>query len=302
MSMRITQNMTSSRLIQNLNANMRKMATQQDQISTGRKINKPSDDPVGMTYGLRYRSDLTANAQYQDNVASAQSWLDFYDTQTDQATQILQHVNELAVQAGTGTNTPDSLESINKEILELKKQMMDIGNSAFNGKFVFNGQKFDQPPFPDGSDPKNTPTDGGAVTYEIGQGITMDVNLTADQVFGAPDSSGSTDNVFSIFDRLSAALTAGSYTGVTAEIDSIKSRMNKIISARSENGAKTNRAELMQNRMEQMEVGLTALQSKTEDADMSELYIDSTVSQNVYQASLSVGAKIITPSLVNFLN
>lgn len=302
MSMRVTQNMTSSRLIQNLNNNMRKMATQQDQISTGRKINKPSDDPVGLTYGLRYRSDLTANTQYQDNVASATSWLDYNDTQLDQATQILQRVNDLAVQAGTGTNTQDSLDSINREITELKKQMADIGNSSFNGKYVFSGQMFDQPPYPSGTDPKSVTTDDGSVTYEIGQGITMDVNLTANQVFGSADPAGTTDNVFSVFDRISAALQSGSYTGVTNEIDNIKSRMNKIISARSENGAKTNRAELMQNRMEQMEVGLTALQSKTEDADMSQLYIDSTVSQNVYQASLSVGAKIITPSLVSFLN
>ncbi|NBD26717.1 flagellar hook-associated protein FlgL [Paenibacillus sp. T1] len=300
--MRVTQNMTSARLVQNLNANMRKMAIQQDQTSTGRKINKPSDDPVGMTYGLRYRSDLTANTQYQDNVASSLSWLDFYDTQLDQATQVLQRVNDLAVQGGTGTNTPDSLESINKEIAQLKNQMTDIGNSSFNGKYVFSGQMFEQPPFPAGTDPKTVSPDAGGVTYEIGEGITMDVNLTGNQVFGDADPAGTTDNVFSTFDRLSAALQAGDYAGVSAEITNIKSRMNKIISARSENGAKTNRAELMQNRMETMSDGLTALQSKTEDADIDQLFIDSTVTQNVYQASLSVGAKIITPSLVNFLN
>ena len=262
MSMRVTQNMTSARLVQNLNANMRKMAIQQDQTSTGRKINKPSDDPVGMTYGLRYRSDLTANTQYQDNVASSLSWLDFYDTQLDQATQVLQRVNDLAVEGGTGTNTPDSLESINKEIAQLENQMTDIGNSSFNGKYVFSGQMFEQPPFPAGTDPKTVSGDTGGVTYEIGEGITMDVNLTANQVFGDADPAGTTDNVFSTFDRLSAALQAGDYTGVSAEITNIKSRMNKIISARSENGAKTNRAELMQNRMETMSDGLTALQSK----------------------------------------
>ncbi|SFJ26778.1 flagellar hook-associated protein 3 FlgL [Paenibacillus sp. UNC496MF] len=302
MSMRVTQNMTSSRLIQNLNTNMRKMAIQQDQISTGRKINKPSDDPVGLTYGLRYRSDLTANTQYQDNISSSLSWLDFYDTQMDQATQVLQRVNDLAVQAGTGTNTPDSLDAINKEIAELKNQMTDIANSSFNGKFVFGGQLFDEKPYPSGTDPKTVSADAGAVTYEIGQGITIDVNMTANQVFGDADPAGTTDNVFSMFDRLSSALQSSNYSAVTAEIDDVKSRMNKIISARSENGAKTNRTELMQNRMEEMNVGLTALQSKTEDADMDQLYIDSTVSQNIYQASLSVGAKIITPSLVNFLN
>jgi len=302
MVMRVTQSMTSANLIQNLNTNMRKMASLQEQTATGRKINKPSDDPAGMTYGLRYRSDLTANTQYQSNVSSSLSWLEFYDSQLDQATQVLQRVNDLVVQGSTGTNTPQSLESINKEILELKKQMADIANSSFNGKYVFNGQLYDQQPYPDGVDAKTVTADSGAVTYEIGQGITLNVNLQANQIFGDADAAGTTDNVFAVFDRISAALSSGSYTGVNAEIAQVKSRLEKISSARAENGAKTNRAELMKNRLDEMEVGLTGLQSRTEDADVEKLYIDSTVTQNIYQASLSVGAKIITPSLVNFLN
>jgi len=302
MVMRVTQSMTSSKLIQNLNTNMRKMASLQEQTATGRKINKPSDDPAGMTYGLRYRSDLTANTQYQSNVSSSLSWLEFYDSQLDQATQVLQRVNDLVVQGSTGTNTPQSLESINKEILELKKQMADIANSSFNGKYVFNGQLYDQQPYPDGVDAKTVTADKGAVPYEIGQGITINVNLQANQIFGDADAAGTTNNVFSVFDRISAALSSGSYTGVNAEIAHVKSRLEQISSARAENGAKTNRAELMKNRLDEMEVGLTGLQSRTEDADVEKLYIDSTVTQNIYQASLSVGAKIITPSLVNFLN
>lgn len=299
MSMRVTQSMTSTRLVQNLNANMRKMAMQQDQTSTGRKINKPSDDPIGMTYGLRYRSDQTANAQYQDNVASASSWLDFNDTQLDQATQILQHVKELMVQASTETNPQSALDAINKEIDQLKNQMTDIGNSSFNGKYVFNGQITNTPPFASGVDPKTVSGDLGSIAYEIGQGITIDVNLTADQIFGQANAN---DNIFSIFDRLSTALSTGDFSGIKAELDPLSSRVDAIISARSENGAKTNRTELMQNRLDEMSIGLETLQSKTEDADLERLYIDSTVTQNIYQASLSVGAKIITPSLVNFLN
>jgi len=302
MVMRVTQSMTSAKLIQNLNTNMRKMASLQEQTATSRKINRPSDDPAGMTYGLRYRSDLSANTQYQSNVSSSLSWLEFYDSQLDQATQVLQRVNDLVVQGSTGTNTPQSLESINKEILELKKQMADIANSSFNGKYVFNGQLYDQQPYPDGVDAKTVTADSGAVPYEIGQGITINVNLQANQIFGDADAAGTTDNVFSVFDRISAALSSGSYTGVNAEIAQVKSRLEKISSARAENGAKTNRAELMKNRLDEMEVGLTGLQSRTEDADVEKLYIDSTVTQNIYQASLSVGAKIITPSLVNFLN
>ncbi|OXM14132.1 flagellar hook-associated protein FlgL [Paenibacillus herberti] len=305
MALRVTQGMMHAQLMSNLNTNLNRMATQQDQISTGRKINKASDDPVGITYGLRYRSDLSSNTQYQDNVASAQSWLDFNDSQLNQATAVMQRLTELTTQGSTGTNTTNSLDAINKEIAELKNQMLDIANSSFNGKYVFAGQRFDQKPYDTnaaGFDAKAVTADGAAVTYAISESITLNVNLQAESVFGAADAAGATDNVFSIFDRLNTALSTTNYSAVGAELDNIKSRMNKIVSARAENGARTNRAELMDNRLKDLNVSLTSLQSKTEDADVEKLFLDSTVSQNVYQASLSVGAKIIMPSLVSFLN
>ena len=63
--MRVTNNMLSSQLILNLNRNAQQMNTTQTQLATGRKINKPSDDPVGITYSLRYRAELSSNEQYQ---------------------------------------------------------------------------------------------------------------------------------------------------------------------------------------------------------------------------------------------
>jgi flagellar hook-associated protein 3 FlgL len=78
--------------------------------------------------------------------------------------------------------------------------------------------------------------------------------------------------------------------------------MDKILNQQSEIGARVNRVELMQNRLKDLEINLTDLQSKTEDADFEKLIIDAKINENIYQASLSVGAKIITPSLVDFLN
>ncbi|MGN7457225.1 flagellar hook-associated protein FlgL [Paenibacillus pasadenensis] len=305
MALRVTQGMMHAQLMSNLNTNMNRMSAQQDQIATGRKINKASDDPVGITYGLRYRSDLSANTQYQSNVASAQSWLDFNDSQLNQAGEILQRLTTLATQGSTGTNTQSSLDAINKEISELKNQMLDIANSSFNGKYVFAGQMFDRKPYDTGAagfDAKAVAADAADVTYAISESITMNVNLHASSIFGEADAAGTSDNVFSIFDRLDGALSSANYSAVGAELETIKSRLNKVISARAENGARTNRTELMGNRLTDLNVSLTALQSKTEDADVEKLFLDSAVSQNVYQASLSVGAKIIQPSLVNFLN
>ncbi|MNW38021.1 Flagellin [compost metagenome] len=305
--MRITNNMMSSQLMLNLNRNAQRMSDTQTQLATGRKINKPSDDPVGITYSLRYRGELSSNGQYQKNVDSAISWLDFNDTVLGQAGDVIQRLRELAVKGATDTNPQSALDSIEKEVGQLKEQLIDISNSQLNGKFVFNGQTYDKQPytFPlnadgthDTTGATTIETDKGAVNYVVGDNVTLPINVTGNEVFG---SSTDADNLFGIFDSVMSALSSGDTKKVSSELGNIDSRIEKVLKARSETGAKTNRVELMQNRLGDLETNLTSLQSKTEDADYSELLVKSKIQENIYNASLSAGAKIISPSLVDFL-
>lgn len=305
--MRITNNMLSSQLILNLNRNAQQMNNTQTQLATGRKINKPSDDPVGITYSLRYRGELSSNEQYQKNVDSAVSWLDFNDTVMDQAGSVVQRLRELTVQAATGTNPQSALDSINEEVKQLKAQLVDISNSTLNGKYVFNGETYDVKPydFPtsaDGSfDTTNAAsivTDPGKINFIVGESIQLPINVTGNEVFG---DSTEADNLFVIFNTISQALASGDQKEVSNQLANIDTRTNKMLGIRAEIGAKTNRVELMQGRLSDLEVNLTDLQAKVEDADYAELSIKSKIQENIYNASLSAGAKIISQSLVDFL-
>lgn len=305
--MRITNNMLSSQLILNLNRNAQQMNNTQTQLATGRKINKPSDDPVGITYSLRYRGELSSNEQYQKNVDSAVSWLDFNDTVMDQAGSVVQRLRELTVQAATGTNPQSALDSINEEVKQLKAQLVDISNSTLNGKYVFNGETYDVKPydFPtsaDGSfDTTNAAsvvTDSGKINFIVGESIQLPINVTGNEVFG---DSTEADNLFVIFNTISQALASGDQKEVSNQLANIDTRTNKMLGIRAEIGAKTNRVELMQGRLSDLEVNLTDLQAKVEDADYAELSIKSKIQENIYNASLSAGAKIISQSLVDFL-
>ncbi|PJN58897.1 hypothetical protein PAEAM_35480 [Paenibacillus sp. GM1FR] len=305
--MRITNNMLSSQLILNLNRNAQQMNSTQTQLATGRKINKPSDDPVGITYSLRYRGELSSNEQYQKNVDSAVSWLDFNDTVMDQAGSVVQRLRELTVQAATGTNPQSALDSINEEVKQLKAQLVDISNSTLNGKYVFNGETYDVKPydFPtsaDGSfDTTNAAsvvTDSGKINFIVGESIQLPINVTGNEVFG---DSTEADNLFVIFNSISQALASGDQKEVSNQLANIDTRTNKMLGIRAEIGAKTNRVELMQGRLSDLEVNLTDLQAKVEDADYAELSIKSKIQENIYNASLSAGAKIISQSLVDFL-
>ncbi|CAH1209589.1 hypothetical protein PAECIP111892_03260 [Paenibacillus auburnensis] len=303
--LRVTSNMMNSQLLLNINRNARTMNDTQLQLSSGRKINKPSDDPVGITYSLRYRAELSSNEQYTKNVDSALSWLDYNDTVLGQAGDVVQRLRELTVKASTGSNPQSALDSINEEVAQLKEQLVDISNSKLNGKYIFNGEQYNVKPydFPKGADgtydvSQAVTTDTGQIQYIVGEGVQMPINMTGNDVFG---KTGEADNLFSIINSLSTALKAGNITEISNQLDKIDTRNETILSARSEIGAKTNRVELMQDRLSDLNINLTDLQAKTEDADYEGLIMQSKIQENIYNASLSVGAKIISTTLVDFI-
>jgi flagellar hook-associated protein 3 FlgL len=297
MGTRITQNMLNTQLMRNLNSNLTRMNNSQNQLSTGRKINKPSDDPVGITFGLRYRSEISANDQYESNANSAVSWMDYTDVTLDQAGTVLQRARELTVQAANGTNSPEALQAIKSEISQLTEQMVTIGNSDFNGKHVFNGQLTDNKPYTLAT-AENDKTDEQNINFELGAGVKIGISITGNEVFG---QAGSADNVFKVLKGIQAHLDANDFKGLTNDIGALDKRIDGLLESRAVIGAKSNRIELVLDRLKDIGINLQALQSKTEDADVAEVITNLKTDENVYNASLDVGAKLIKPSLIDFL-
>lgn len=308
MAMRVTQTMMNTQLLRNVTNNLGRMNNLQNQLATGRRINTPSDDPVGLTFSMRYRSEISANDQYIKNVDSATSLLDYTDMAMGQAGEVLQRVRELTVRGANSTLPQEALNSISLEIKELYKQMAEIGNSKFNGKYVFNGEMTETPPYPTiGFDEVGSPqayevnTDEGLIKYELAPGVTLSANMIGNEVFGGALADDSSDNVFHVIRSISEALEAGDVSKVSDLIAKVDTRLNTILEKRAEVGARTNRLMLVQDRLSSISINLMNIQSKTEDADMTAVITNLKMEENVYQASLSAGAKLISPSLVDFL-
>lgn len=306
--MRVTPKMLSDQMLSNLNKNLSRLQKVQWQMNTGKKIAKPSDDPVGINYSLRYRSDLTVNAQHQRNLDSAMSWLENVDSALNQIVQVVDRIRYLTVQGANGTNSEQSLEAIAQEMEELKKQLYEIGNSQFNGKYIFNGHQTDEPPYPidtdgdgnpDGYDYKKSPLNDGSIEFEVARGVTIQVNSLASQIFG--EQTNDNDNIFAIVDRIIEALNTNNPEGVGTELGALDKRMDKILEEWAIVGARYNRMELMNNRLKDDKLNVTTLLSKTEDADLAEVIINLKTEENIYRSSLSAGARIIQPSLIDFL-
>ena len=296
--MRITDNMLITNFLNNYNNNLERLQKNQNMLSTGKRISRPSDDPVAVATSLRIRTDMARNDAYTKNADDAKSWLDITDTALSQLNDLLQRTRELAVEGSNGTLTQTDMQKIANEIEQLKAQMIQVGNTQYNGRYIFAGFKTTTQPF---SETKNSYSgDNGVIEFEVGAGGNkIAVNVTGDKVFNV-DSTG-ISQLLTVMDKLKNALDSGDHQAVSNLIADVDKQLENVLAVRAEVGAKSNRLDLIQNRLQDDNYNFTALLSKNEDVDLAQVITNLQMDENVYRASLAAGARIIQPSLIDFL-
>ncbi|MCD5415284.1 MAG: flagellar hook-associated protein FlgL [Clostridiales bacterium] len=323
--MRVTNRMMITNMMRNLNQNLRKMDKRQMQVATGKRIHRPSDDPVAISRILKIRADLSEFAQFQRNVDDALSWMQTTEEAAAHVGDSIQRLRELTVQASNGVLTASETQKIRSEVLQIRDHIITLGNTTYAGRYVFSGKKTDRELFDadgnynvalgDAFDP-NTVDD--IMYVEVGVGETLEINALGIDIFdivtpatvpGPPPievgdrnvAAGDTPGILAMIDDIVTKLTAGDTEGLTNDLTIIDTYLDVNVTARAEIGAKTSRMEMISERVADDNLNFRTLQSKLEDADMGEVTMELMNEQNVYRASLSVGARIIQPSLIDFL-
>jgi flagellar hook-associated protein 3 FlgL len=286
--------MLSNNLLKNISNSYEKMGKISEQMQTQKKITRPSDDPVVAMKGIAYRTNLTEVEQFKRNFSEAHSWIDNSDAAMDHATKALQRIRELTLQANNGTLEGDQRNAAAKEIEQLRDQLKEIANSKVGDKYIFNGTDTLTPPVGDvtGSDPEIAQNDN-PVKIELAKGVYIQVNSSGKEVF----SKDLFKNINSLIEKLSPDQTSVDLGEDISNLDDI----NTLLNERATIGARSNRLELMEDRIDQQEVTATKLMSDNEDADMEKVIMDLITQESVQRASLGMGARIIQPTLLDFL-
>ncbi len=280
-------------MLRNLSSSYEKLGKYQDQLNTGKKITKPSDDPVIAIKGMRYRTDLTEVEQYKRNLSEAYTWMESADDAMDKMTQALQRVRELTVQASTGTNGPDEKKSIAIEIEQLKEHIATIANTKVGNRYIFNGTNTTEAPVDLSANA--IPTASNDVLLEVSKGVHMNVNVKSTDLL-----KGSNPNdIFTELDNLITDLNADGDVG--KYLGSLEGHLTNVVGTRADLGARYNRVELINERLGSQEVIANKIISENEDADMEKVIINLTTSEALHRAALSAGSRIIQPTLLDFL-
>lgn len=294
--MRVTQSMLSSNLLRNLNTSYTKMSKLQEQIESGSIISRPSDDPVVAVKGMGYRVDIDKIEQYQRNIGEVNTWIDTTDDALDQVGTSLIRVQELVTQAANDSNTDDERKKIEAEIDQIQQQIRDIANTKVGENYIFSGTNTNTPLYTDTKAGTMQTGTGLAetITINVFDGVTMQVNIEGEDFFSKIDTM-----MTDVSNALKKTDSSGQEIGDL--LNKIQGQSNVVLEQRAVVGARQNRAELMANRLSMQEINVTKQMSNNEDTDYSKAITEMTTAESIHQASLSVGAKIIQQTLVDFI-
>lgn len=303
--MRVSGSMISNQIIENLNIDLARLQDIHNQVSTGKRINLPSDDPLGSQRVVNLNEALAGIAQYQRNADYVTNWVTASESNLNSVTDLLNRANTLAIRgANDATLTQAELDNIADDVNGVLEQVVNAANANSEGKYIFGGYQTLSTPF---QVTRNASGDITAVTYagdtgvdqvELDSGLVVNKNVPGNQIFMP---AAGTD-VFATLIGLRDDLRAGNSAAVTAAVDSTKTALQQVVDQVALLGNKTNLMETVTATLSSKELSLVKLNSELADVDMPEAIVELQTAQNVYSAALSSSSKILQQqSLVDFL-
>lgn len=301
--MRITNNTLTGNYLRNLNRNLKQMQKYQNQLSTGKEVSKPSDNPMLVSRIMGLDSNVRLNEQYGRNIDDSLGWTDTADGALNTISSTMLRARDLVVYGANGTLSDTDRQALKDEAVMLKEQLVQVLNTNYDGRFIFGGQDTTEPPF--SIDVDGTMKYGGDdanLKREIAQGVTVEIPTDGSRIVTTDKIAGDNKDLSVLLDKVISALDTGDTDALSGELlGDMDVHIDNVIRFRSKMGAIYNRLEAAEERNNSENLSMTELLSKSEDIDLAEKMMEFSVMSTVYQASLSTGAKILQPSLLDYI-
>ncbi len=293
--MRVTQRMMVQQLQRNISQSVEHLSELQDQLSSGKRLRRPSDDPQALSQALRYKSTLNQDVQLLRNINSAKGWLSAADTALSQLSSVLERARDIALRGSTDTLGAEERQRLAGLVDSLLGEGLQAANTTHEDYYIFAGRQVATKPFPN---PDSYSGDSGLMYREIERGVQVAVNLPGDvQVDGVAVLPTALQSLRDLRDHL----TGNDVPGINADLDSITASIGRILDLRGQMGATANRVDATEQSLNTEQVNVTVLLSRAQDADVAEVMTKLMNQESVYRAALAAGARVIQPSLLDFL-
>jgi flagellar hook-associated protein 3 FlgL len=286
--------------IYNVQRSTSSLSKLQEQISTGKKVNRPSDEPADARRILNLRSEGFRLDQYASNVQLGIQSLNITSSTLQNTADVLSRIQELTIQGVSSTTDQTGRNAIATEINALVESILQNANSTLAGRYIFAGSATKTVPF---ETTRNSNGEVSAVTYkgnrekieyQVGQSTTVQVNQTGNDVF--------IDNkLFSSIITIRDSLASGSPLLAQNELNNLNNAHESVLNSVAKAGGVANTLELTANRITDAKFSLSEILSETEGVDITEVVLKLTEQENIYQASLASGSLILRTSILDYL-
>jgi flagellar hook-associated protein 3 FlgL len=296
---RITTLMTSQRTINDINQALDRLNVTQQQLTTGKRINQPSDDPYGASLAIQLNGDLAGLGAYSRNISDGTAWTQTADASLGNIGNIVQRVRELVVEGANNTNNQSGLTAAAAEVDQLTEAIKQEANSSYDGQHIFSGTTTTTAPYQSGATDTyqgNT----GVINRQIGPGATVQVNTDISQLLGNGLASGD-GKLLDVLRTVSQDLKTGNTNGLGTDLTSLDKNIDTLSQLQANVGAVENRLQLASSRIQDLQVSQQRVLSNTQDADLAQTSINYSTEQAAFTAALKASATIVQSSLLDFL-
>lgn len=298
--MRIADNMLTSGYLKNLSKNQQNVQKFHQQLSSMKEVSKPSDNPLLVSQIMNLKENLIQNDQYQTTLNDAKDWTDMQDSALSGATDSLMRISTLVQSAANGTMNEQNRLAIKAEVDAEIQTFVDSLNTNFGGRYIFGGTETTTLPFEITKDSEGIIN---GITYhgnekninrEISGGVSVDLMTNGLKLVD-------NEKMGELFKNISQALVSDDSAALGDLIGKTNAGIDHIVTFRTEIGAISNRLDSALSRNESQDLNLQEMLSSKEDIDIAEKYMQFTMEQVAYQASLQMGTKVLSTTMLDYL-
>lgn len=316
--MRVSNQIRHQTFLTDLNQRLENLYRLQRELSTGRRLQVPSDDPIDASQALRVNTCLKRQDQFLRNIEDGQNWVNFCDARLRQITDLMNEIDSIAIRADNDDQTEQDRNGAAIEIDQKLEQLVNLANSRFNGRYVFGGWQTVSSPFSDTRNSEgriisvsaNATTIEGEIYRQIGENERLRINIPGNLLFQPVGEEGTDDDLFYVIAELRNTIGNNNTPPEGYEDTRNTPYLREQLSAIRERfidqqvylGSLGQRLQDTTGRLQEYQITLTDALEKAEGVDITDIATRIATEEYAYEAMLSFGAHIFSKSLVDYLS
>ena len=303
MTDRITHAMVTSSLLNDLNSSLASLERTGEELSSGRTILEPSDNPYGASQVIDLQSQLDGLSSYATATQDGISWTNTASSALSSINNVVARVRELLVQAANGTNNQSDLNTVAQEVEQLTESVKQDANTQYAGQYVFSGTSTTTAPYQPGAGDEYQ-GNHETISRAIGPGATVTISGDISTLLGNGEASGDgklLDTLRTIAKNLKGGTAEDREALGSTDLTKIDANTETLRQLQSAAGSTTDQLQTALSRNEGLQTSITESLSNTQDTNIAATSVAYANEQAAYQAALRASAKIVQESLLNFL-